>query len=48
MESKGFEKCYAESTFFAKSTPFPNSIEHFGPRLQPHKTSKVELENDLR
>ena len=27
---------------FAKSTPFPNLIGHFGLRLHPHKTSKVE------
>ena len=27
---------------FAKSTPFPNSIGHFGLRLHSHKTSKVE------
>ena len=32
---------------FAKSTPFPNLIGHFGLRLHPHKTSKVELELDM-
>lgn len=38
MKSKRFEKISCEELVYAKSTPFPNLIGHFGPRLQPHKT----------
>lgn len=39
MKSKRFEKISCEELVLAKSTPFPNLIGHFGPRLQSHKTS---------